>query len=102
MEKRIENGDRVAVKGKPELTGVVMLIVGPKAQVSLDCGAYTWRLRSELEQVEAPRARFVSQTAMDDMRGEAANDDRERMIETIMECEGVAYSEAARMYEEAA
>ncbi|VWC78514.1 hypothetical protein BLA17378_03747 [Burkholderia aenigmatica] len=50
--------------------------------------------------VEAPRARFVSQTAMDDMRGESANDDRERMIDTIMECEGVDRREAERLYSE--
>lgn len=46
----------------------------------------------------APRARFVSQTAMDDMRGESANDDREQMIDTIMECEGVDRHEAERLY----
>jgi hypothetical protein len=37
---------------------------------------------------------------MDDMRNEAANDDRNRMIETIMECEGVSGSEAELLYEE--
>jgi hypothetical protein len=31
---------------------------------------------------------------MDDMRYESANDDRERMIECIMECEGCSYAEA--------
>lgn len=102
MAAQIQNGDRVAVKGQPELTGVVMLVVGPKASVSLDSGAITWRKRSDLEHVEHPRARFVSQTAMDDMRGESANDDRERMIECIMECEGVTYSEAFRLYDETA
>lgn len=96
MAARIENGDRAAVKGQPKLTGVVMLVVGPKASVSLDSGATTWRKHSELE--HAPRARFVSQTAIDDMRGESANDDRERMIETIMECEEISYAEAWDMY----
>lgn len=102
MTKQIEVGDRVAVKAQPELTGVAMLIVGPKVSVSLDNGATTWRVRTALEHVEHPRARFVSQTAMDDMRGESANDDRERMIETIMECEGVTYAQAFRLYDEAA
>ncbi|CAJ4496991.1 Uncharacterised protein [Burkholderia pseudomallei] len=38
---------------------------------------------------------------MDDMRNEAANDDRNAWIETIMECEGVDWHEAERLYEEA-
>jgi hypothetical protein len=35
---------------------------------------------------------------MDDMRHEAANDDRERMIECIMECEDCSYNEAWDIY----
>jgi hypothetical protein len=35
---------------------------------------------------------------MDDMRHEAANDDRERMLEVIMECEGCSYNEAWDIY----
>jgi hypothetical protein len=35
---------------------------------------------------------------MDDMRNESANDDRERMIECIMECEGCSYDEAYALY----
>lgn len=38
---------------------------------------------------------------MDDMRGEAANDDRERMIEVIMECEECDYATAYALYEAA-
>jgi hypothetical protein len=35
---------------------------------------------------------------MDDMRYEPTNDDRERMIEVIMECEECSYSEAYDLY----
>jgi hypothetical protein len=37
---------------------------------------------------------------MDDLRHEATNDDRNRMIETVMECEGVDAREAERLYNE--
>jgi hypothetical protein len=41
---------------------------------------------------------MMGRNGMDDMRGESANDDLERMIETIMECEGVSYAEAWDLY----
>jgi hypothetical protein len=43
---------------------------------------------------------LMGQNGMDDMRGESANDDREQMIDTIMECEGVTRAEAEQLYHE--
>ncbi|QBQ74433.1 hypothetical protein BcepSauron_053 [Burkholderia phage BcepSauron] len=42
---------------------------------------------------------MMGRNGMDDMRDEAAADERERMIETIMECEGVSYADACALYD---